>query len=109
MHTSCLLAYNHLFDTPKVGLHMARTMTAAYDGLNHQGGVFTTFDANTLERDHDNLWDTASHSMGNSLQVTSDAKFTGMEIGDNYPRGISVFHIKEDYNRRKNTIYQFKT
>lgn len=32
-----------------------------------------------------------------------------MEIGDNYPRGISIFHVDSDNSRDKNTIYQFKT
>lgn len=35
MHTSCLLAYSNTGDEPILSIHMARTMTAAYDGLNH--------------------------------------------------------------------------
>jgi hypothetical protein len=46
--------------------------------------------------------------MGNALTVTSNGMFTGLEIGDNYPRGINMFHAKHD-ERTKNTIYQFKT
>jgi len=67
MHTSCLLAYNNKSEIPVLSMHMARTMTVAYDGLNHQGGIFTTFDPDTLEIDHDSCWETASHSMGNAL------------------------------------------
>ena len=74
-------------------MHMARTMTVAYDGLNHQGGIFTTFDPDTLEIDHDSCWETASHSMGNALQITNNGMITGMEIGDNFPRGMSIFTI----------------
>ena len=33
----------------------------------------------------------------------------GLEIGDNYPRGISIFHQSQHRERNKNTIYQFKT
>ena len=49
MHTSCLLAYNNLIDEPKLSIHMARTMTATYDGLNHQGAVMFMYDPDTLE------------------------------------------------------------
>ena len=92
MHTSCQLAYNSQIDNPRLSIHMARTMTQAYDGLNHQGGFFSMFNSDTLELYHDTCWETASHSMGNALKATGGYSFVGLEIGDNYPRGISMFH-----------------
>lgn len=67
MHSSCMLAYNNKLENPILSMHMARTMTAAYDGLNHQGGIFTKYHPQTLEIYHDDCWETASHSMGNTL------------------------------------------
>lgn len=46
--------------------------------------------------------------MGNALQFTSNGRFTGMDIGDNYPRGINFWSMSAD-DRKMNTIYQFKT
>jgi hypothetical protein len=42
------------------------------------------------------------------MQLTSNGRFTGMEIGDNYPRGINLWSITSS-DRKINTIYQFKT
>jgi hypothetical protein len=46
--------------------------------------------------------------MGNALQLTSNGRFTGMDIGDNYPRGINFWSMSAD-DRKMNTVYQFKT
>ena len=46
--------------------------------------------------------------MGNALQFTSNGRFTGMDIGDNYPRGINFWSMSAE-DRKMNTIYQFKT
>jgi hypothetical protein len=40
--------------------------------------------------------------------VTSNGRFTGLDIGDNYPRGINFWSMS-DSDKIINTIYQFKT
>lgn len=109
MHTSCLLAYNNIIDEPRLSIHMARTMTQVFDGLNHQGGHFGLYYPDTLEEDKIGSWETASHSMGDSLMISSSGNYIGMEIGDNYPRGILFFYTDGKGSRKKNTIYQVKT
>ena len=49
---------------------IARTMTRAGDGLNHQGGIAIVLNASTLEL-ITNYGQTSGHSFANSLQVSS--------------------------------------
>jgi hypothetical protein len=51
---------------------------------------------------------TSGHSFGNSLKLTSDNKFTGMDLGDNYPRGINFWAFTKK-QKEMNVIYCFKT
>jgi hypothetical protein len=85
----------------------ARTMNKSSDGLNHQGGIAVIFDANTLEI-KSNTGQTSGHSFDNFLTVTQQGEFIGIDLGDNYPRGINLHKIKE-LNRNSKVVYSFKT
>lgn len=76
------------------------------------------YDSSTLEVVQENwafdmrnrffYYQTASHSFGISLAVTQDGKFTGLDLGDNYPRGIRMYSYDKDEMLSKE-IYYFKT
>ena len=42
------------------------------------------------------------------MKVSSDGKFTGCDLGDNYPRGI-LFWTFDDKNKKQKLVYSFKT
>jgi len=93
--------------TGMVGVVLARTMTQASDGLNHQGAIAFVLDAASLEivRNHGQ---TSGHSFGNSLLLASDGSFISMDLGDNYPRGINLVRF-DSRSRRSFVPYGFKT
>lgn len=95
--------------TNKIGLCFARTMTKGSDGLNHQGAIFLVFDG--LNGDLQNLGQTSSHSFGNSVVMGSDGNFLGMDLGDNFPRGINVWRKSPDPAQHiaNKVVYTFKT
>jgi hypothetical protein len=63
-------------------------MTQGSDGLNHQGAFAAVFDAKTLKIIK-SYGQTSGHSFSNSLIANKrDGGFIGMDLGDNYPRGI---------------------
>jgi hypothetical protein len=65
------------------------------------------FDSSTLKLVKD--WgETSRHSFGNSLKLTTNKKFTGMDLGDNYPRGINFWSFTKK-EKEMNVIYSFKT
>jgi hypothetical protein len=90
----------------KLLLMIARTMHQSNDGLNHQGGIAVLFNADNLDQ-LKNYGQTSGHSFDNFLMVDSSGEFIGMDLGDNYPRGINV-HKFEDYLQSK-LVYTFKT
>ncbi len=90
-----------------IGMTMGRTMFKSADGLNHQGGIAVTFDANTLEIIR-NLGQTSGHSFDNYLQAGEDTDFVMIDLGDNYPRGIHLHKLKGE-QRNSRVIYTFKT
>lgn len=93
----------------KLALFMARTMNKSGDGLNHQGGIAVLFDANTLEVVH-NFGQTSGHSFDNFLTINKNGEFLGMDLGDNYPRGIHLhkFATTSKWTSSK-VVYTFKT
>ncbi len=91
----------------KLGLFIARTMHKSSDGLNHQGGIAVVFDANSLKVIR-NFGQTSGHSFDNYLTVNSENQFIGMDLGDNYPRGINL-HKFTDSQIKSKIIYTFKT
>lgn len=106
---SCMMAYSAATNT--LALHISRTMTVSADGLNHQGAVMFMYEADTLEWVKDTNYvqgQTSGHSFANCLTITEDGKFTGMDLGDNYPRGINFWAFERE-KKVMNLVYQFKT
>lgn len=113
---SCMMAYSEQMKT--LALHISRTMTKGGDGLNHQGAIFMMYESDTLNWIKDEVFtqgyssvqgQTCGHSFANTqLKITEDGKFTGMDLGDNYPRGINFWAFTRD-TKVMNLIYQFKT
>ena len=91
----------------KLALFIARTMFASSDGLNHQGGIAVVFDANTLSVIR-NFGQTSGHSFDNYLTLNSNNEFLGIDLGDNYPRGINL-HKFNDSKIQSKVVYTFKT
>lgn len=86
---------------------LMRTMHKSADGLNHQGGIAVIFDANDLHQIK-NLGQTSGHSFDNVLNVNSAGEFIGIDLGDNYPRGINL-HRLGDKGKSSRVVYTFKT
>jgi len=91
----------------KLALMIARTMHKSGDGLNHQGGIAVVFDANSLTQ-LKYLGQTSGHSFDNYLTVNETGQFLGIDLGDNYPRGVNL-HRFNDKGRRSQVVYTFKT
>ncbi|MFY0606765.1 MAG: hypothetical protein JXR10_08620 [Cyclobacteriaceae bacterium] len=89
-----------------LGTIISRKMNKHTDGLNHQGAIAVTFNAKTLKIIK-NFGQTSSHSFDNFLYASSDGGFYGMDLADNYPRGINVHRI--DDNLKSQLVYTFKT
>ncbi|CAE7430262.1 nup98 [Symbiodinium natans] len=93
-----------------IAVSLARTMTKASDGLNHQGGIAFVLDASTLQI-ISNYGQTSGHSFANSLKVSQKAGwYIGKDLGDNYPRGINLWELKATSKSwQKRLVYKFKT
>ncbi|MDP6943261.1 MAG: hypothetical protein QF464_03855, partial [Myxococcota bacterium] len=91
----------------RLGLMLARTMTQSADGLNHQGGIAVVFDAETLERVAHH-GQTSGHSFSNFLTVDEAGRFVGIDLGDNYPRGVHL-HRFDEGGIDSRVVYTFKT
>lgn len=61
-------------------------MTEFEDGSMHQASFIVAIDANTGEIKLKNY--TTSHSLGNTMKLTSNGRICGIDLGDNFPRGI---------------------
>jgi hypothetical protein len=81
-------------------------MNASPDGLNHQGAIAVTFNAKSLKVNK-NFGQTSGHSFDNLLYPSKNSGFYGMDLGDNYPRGINIHKIDESIQSR--LVYTFKT
>lgn len=99
----CSLAYSN----GRLGLILSRTMHRSGDGLNHQGAIAVVLDATTLAVVK-NLGQTSGHSFGNFLTTDSAGKFLGIDLGDNYPRGVHL-HRFDEAGREGKIVYTFKT
>ncbi len=96
-----------IFLNGKLGLMMGRQMHRSNDGLNHQGGIAVVFDANTLAVDR-NWGQTSGHSFDNVLVTNAKNEFVGIDLGDNFPRGVHLHKFTgTNYNSR--VISTFKT
>ncbi|OQW88961.1 MAG: hypothetical protein BWK78_08075 [Thiotrichaceae bacterium IS1] len=91
----------------KLGLIVGRQMHRSDDGLNHQGAIAVVFDANTLEMVK-NWGQTSGHSFESILATNSKGEFVGVDLGDNYPRGVHLHQFTQDDNHSQ-VVYTFKT
>ena len=91
----------------QICMMLMRTMHKSADGLNHQGGIAVLFDAGDLHQIK-NLGQTSGHSFDNLLSVNTAGEFIGIDLGDNYPRGINL-HRFTDKKKSSRVIYTFKT
>jgi len=89
-----------------LGAIISRKMNTSADGLKHQGAIAVTFNAKTLKV-MKNHGQTSGHSFDNFLYPAEGGGFYGMDLGDNYPRGINVHKIDEAL--RSKLVYTFKT
>ena len=90
-----------------LGLIFGRLMHASSDGLNHQGGIAAVFNAQSLALVK-NLGQTSGHSFDNMLTLDAQGNFLGLDLGDNYPRGLNL-HRFNGTNRTSRVVYTFKT
>lgn len=110
---SCALIYEPT--KPFLAMHYSRTMQKSRDGLNHQSAGLLFFDPTTLKiSEPKNYRQTGSHSFGANVYLTSDNTITGMELGDMYPRGVTLWKAnstatKWDEKYVVNTVYKVKT
>lgn len=88
-------------------LMLMHTMHKSGDGLNHQRGIAVIFDADNL-RLIKNLAQTSGHSFDNVLLVNRAGEFIGMDLGDNFPRGIHLHRLSER-GKASRVVYTFKT
>lgn len=91
----------------KLGLIVSRQMHKADDGLNHQGAIAVVFDSNTLKM-LKNFGQTSGHSFENVLTTSITGEFIGIDLGDNYPRGINL-HKFDATQLNSQVVYTFKT
>jgi hypothetical protein len=102
-----IVAFYALRVAAELGLVISRTMTQSSDTLNHQGAIAVVLNASTLTVTK-NLGQTSGHSFGNSITLSSAGDFVGIDLGDNYPRGINMWRFNSTMIRSK-LVYQFKT
>ena len=91
--------------TNVLGMILSRTMTMGGDGLNHQGAIGVVLDGSTLAVLR-NLGQFSGHSFANfatvatmpsqSGDLATTGEFIGVDLGDNYPRGINVHRFTKD-------------
>ena len=91
----------------KLGLILGRKMHKSGDGLNHQGAIAVVLDANTLKVDK-NWGQTSSHSFESFLTTNSNGEFVGIDLGDNYPRGVHL-HKFTAAQKHSRVVYTIKT
>jgi hypothetical protein len=89
-----------------VGLILPRTMHMSGDGLRHQAAVAATFapDLSGVKR----LGHTSSHSFGNVLTANARGELIGIDLGDNYPRGVHLHKIRAA-GMASRVVFTYKT
>lgn len=91
-----------------LGLIVDRVMHKTADQLNHHGAIAVVFDANTLALSV-NHEQTSGHSFeGSILTSSSSGQFVGVDVGDNYPRGVNL-HKFDRMKRTSRVVHTFKT
>jgi len=95
------------YSNGNLALMLGRTMHKSDDGLNHQGGIAVVFDSANLNIKK-NWGQTSGHSFESFMTVNSDRDFVGIDLGDNYPRGVHL-HKFNDIRKESRIVYTFKT
>jgi hypothetical protein len=95
------------FHNGVLGLILPRTMHRSADGLNHQGAIAVALSAKDLTVIK-NMGQTSGHSFGNILKVSSRGEFIGLDLGDNYPRGVHL-HKFTRAGRVSRVLFTYKT
>ncbi|MHC4955742.1 MAG: LamG domain-containing protein [Planctomycetota bacterium] len=90
-----------------VGAIFPHRMYKGGDGLRHQRAIAVTFSAKTLEV-VSNLGQTSGHSKGSVLGLDAKGNFFGLDLGDNYPRGLHL-HRFDARGRLSRVVYTYKT
>ncbi len=85
---------------------LPRRMHRSEDTLQHQGGVAATFGADLAP--FQVLGQTSGHSFGNLLTVDSRGEFIGLDLGDNFPRGLNMHRIAKG-SLESSVIFTYKT
>jgi hypothetical protein len=87
-------------------LILPRTLYKGGDGLRHQSAIAVTFSLDLSKIQ--NLGQTSGHSLGNLLTVNSRGEFIGLDLGDNYPRGVHL-HLIERGSKKSRVLFTYKT
>lgn len=90
-----------------LGLILPRTMHRGGDGLRHQGAIAVVLSAHSPSVFR-MLGQTSGHSFGNVLTVNSRGEFLGVDLGDNYPRGVHL-HKFTRAKRVSRVVFTYKT
>lgn len=107
LNVFCFDTCNMAISGKFLGVMLSRRMTQSSDGLNHQGGYACVVNCDSLATTK-HFGQTSGHSFSNSLTVRSDGKFCGMDLGDNYPRGVNQWNFTPD-KLESRVVYTFKT
>lgn len=90
-----------------IGMILGRTMHKSEDGLNHQGGIGVVFSAANLTLTG-NMGQTSGHSFDSYLTTATAGDFLGIDLGDNYPRGVHLHQFSAS-EIKSQVVYTFKT
>ncbi len=85
---------------------LPRQMHRSQDGLQHQSAIAASFgpDLSGFQV----IGPTSSHSFGNLLTVNSTGEFIGLDLGDNFPRGLHLHRLSRG-SLESSVIFTYKT
>lgn len=91
----------------KIGIMLGRRLNRREDGFQHQDGVALVFSADDLSLVK-KLGMTSGHSWGNHLIVNGEGDFLGVDLGDDFPRGVNLSTFDET-SLLKKLVYNART
>lgn len=95
------------YQNGKLAMILGRKMLQGRDGLNHQGAIGVVFNSTTLAIER-NWGQTSGHSIESFLTANDEGEFLGIDLGDNYPRGIHL-HKFSATSKHSRVVSSFKT